>query len=50
MIVIDTHVLLWWVNGDIALSKAAAKAIKSTFLWCIIICQIKNAMRIKLLL
>ena len=27
MIVVDTHVLIWWVNGDGGLSKAAAKAI-----------------------
>ena len=28
MIVLDTHVLLWWVNGSDLLSKAAAKAIR----------------------
>lgn len=30
MIVIDTHVLLWWVTGDKLLSKAAVKAIQRT--------------------
>lgn len=30
MIVIDTHVLLWWVSGDKSLSATAAKAIKDT--------------------
>lgn len=29
MIVLDTHVLVWWVNGDGLLSKAAAAAIES---------------------
>jgi PIN domain nuclease of toxin-antitoxin system len=28
VIVLDTHVLLWWVNGDAALSKRAKLAIK----------------------
>jgi PIN domain nuclease of toxin-antitoxin system len=27
VIVLDTHVLLWWVNGSTALSKPAKKAI-----------------------
>lgn len=27
MIVLDTHVLLWWVNGSTTLSKPAKKAI-----------------------
>ncbi|MEE9493017.1 MAG: type II toxin-antitoxin system VapC family toxin [Gammaproteobacteria bacterium] len=30
MIVIDTHVLVWWVSGDKSLSVTAAKAIKDT--------------------
>lgn len=30
MIVIDTHVLVWWVSGDKSLSTTAAKAIKNT--------------------
>jgi len=30
VIVIDTHVLVWWVSGCNTLSPAAAKAIKST--------------------
>ena len=30
MIVIDTHVLIWWVNGDQSLSETAAKIIKET--------------------
>lgn len=30
MIVIDTHVLVWWVSGDKSLSATAAKAIKDT--------------------
>ncbi len=30
MIVIDTHVLVWWVSGDKSLSGAAARAIKDT--------------------
>ena len=30
MIVLDTHVLLWWVNGSDAMSVAAEKAIKKT--------------------
>ncbi len=30
MIVIDTHVLVWWVSSSDALSTAAAKAIKKT--------------------
>lgn len=30
MVVIDTHVLLWWVSGDKSLSANAAKAIKQT--------------------
>lgn len=29
MIVIDTHVLVWWVSGTEPLSKIAAKAIKN---------------------
>lgn len=29
MIVLDTHVLVWWVTGDAALSKKARKAIES---------------------
>lgn len=28
MIVLDTHALIWWVNGDARLSAAAAAAIK----------------------
>ncbi len=27
MIVLDTHILLWWVNGSTTLSKPAKKAI-----------------------
>jgi len=27
MIVLDTHALVWWVNGDVALSKKAKAAI-----------------------
>lgn len=30
MIVLDTHVLLWWANGSDALSDAAGQAIKKT--------------------
>jgi PIN domain nuclease of toxin-antitoxin system len=30
MIVIDTHVLVWWVSGEKSLSATAAKAIKDT--------------------
>lgn len=30
MIVLDTHVLLWWVNGSDLLSTAAEKAIRKT--------------------
>jgi len=30
MIVLDTHVLLWWVNGSDLLSRAADKAIRKT--------------------
>lgn len=30
MIIIDTHILVWWVNGSDSLSAAAKKAIKST--------------------
>jgi PIN domain nuclease of toxin-antitoxin system len=30
MIVIDTHILLWWVNGSESLSPLAKKTIKST--------------------
>ncbi len=30
MIVIDTHILVWWVSGDKALSAKATKAIKDT--------------------
>ncbi len=30
MIVIDTHVLVWWVSGDKSLSKSATKAINET--------------------
>jgi len=30
MIVIDTHVLVWWVNGSDSLSEEAAKTIKDT--------------------
>ena len=30
MIVIDTHILLWWVSGSGELSTAATKAIKNT--------------------
>lgn len=30
MIVIDTHVLLWWVSGDKSLSATATKAIKDS--------------------
>ncbi len=32
MIVIDTHVLVWWVSGETCLSTAADKAIKETLL------------------
>ncbi|MCF6263583.1 MAG: type II toxin-antitoxin system VapC family toxin [Xanthomonadales bacterium] len=28
MIVLDTHILVWWVNDDVALSKAARQAIE----------------------
>lgn len=28
MIVLDTHALVWWVNGDSALSRTAGQAIK----------------------
>lgn len=30
MIVIDTHVLVWWVSGSVTLSTAAHKAINNT--------------------
>ncbi len=30
MIVIDTHILVWWVSGDKTLSASSAKAIKDT--------------------
>lgn len=30
MIILDTHVLLWWVSGSASLSAAADKAIKRT--------------------
>jgi PIN domain nuclease of toxin-antitoxin system len=30
MIVIDTHVLIWWVNGDTSLSSKATTAIEET--------------------
>ena len=30
MIVIDTHILVWWVSGDKSLSKPALEAINST--------------------
>ena len=30
MIVLDTHVLIWWVNGDNNLSVSAQKTIKSS--------------------
>lgn len=30
LIVLDTHVLIWWVNGDDHLSKPARKAIDDT--------------------
>jgi PIN domain nuclease of toxin-antitoxin system len=30
MIVIDTHILVWWVNGSDTLSTTAQKAIKKT--------------------
>ena len=30
MIVIDTHILVWWVSGSDTLSSAAKKAIKKT--------------------
>lgn len=30
MIVLDTHVLIWWVNGDDRLSKPGRKAIEDT--------------------
>ena len=30
MIILDTHVLLWWVSGSDSLSAAANKVIKST--------------------
>jgi len=30
MLILDTHVLLWWVNGSDALSKVAEKAIRKT--------------------
>lgn len=29
MIVLDTHVLIWWANGDARLSRAARKSIRS---------------------
>jgi PIN domain nuclease of toxin-antitoxin system len=29
MIVVDTHILLWWINSDSTLSKAARAAIDS---------------------
>jgi len=29
MIVLDTHALIWWVNGDDRLSKPAFKAINN---------------------
>lgn len=28
MIVLDTHILVWWVSGDEALSKTARQAIE----------------------
>lgn len=28
MIALDTHALVWWVNGDSALSRAAGQAIE----------------------
>lgn len=28
MIVLDTHALVWWVNGDSALSRAAVQAVE----------------------
>lgn len=30
MLILDTHVLLWWVNGSDSLSKVAEKAIRKT--------------------
>ncbi len=30
MIVLDTHILVWWVSGDKSLSAAAAKVIHDT--------------------
>ena len=30
MIVLDTHVLVWWVNGDLQLSPAAIEAIEAS--------------------
>ena len=30
MLILDTHVLVWWVNGSDSLSKVAEKAIKKT--------------------
>ena len=30
MIVLDTHILIWWVSGDASLSKKAAKKISDT--------------------
>ena len=30
MIIIDTHILVWWVSGDKSLSATAAKAISET--------------------
>lgn len=30
MLVLDTHILVWWVNNDKALSKTAACAIRAT--------------------
>ena len=29
MIVLDTHTLVWWVNGDVALSDTAKTAIEA---------------------
>jgi PIN domain nuclease of toxin-antitoxin system len=29
MIVLDTHVLIWWINGDSELSRSALKAIEA---------------------
>lgn len=32
MIVLDTHVLMWWVNGSDLLSVTAEKAIKKSLI------------------